>query len=318
MKKISVIIPVYKVEAYIADTIKSLINQSFKDFELIIVDDGSPDQSAGIAESLLSKTDIDYYVIHTENHGVSAARNTGLEIATSEYIIMVDGDDVLSSDFLQTYIELMQRHPAYDVYSSSFTIFTGDKVIQQPKQDKDVVMFSTECALIAFHNRNPRFLLPTLLLSKNFINQNRIRFDESVRYSEDVQFIWRVLAHNKKDVIHSSYSGYKYILHPGSTMTASGVPKILTWCNGFEKLYKEIYPLLPNLIKDTFAPSSYFAMLHGVAKMTRYSSFKEIYVKSECREHLHMAGKSVSSKVKFVSKITTMCPYLGYIIMKSF
>lgn len=316
MKTFSVIVPIYKVAAYIAETVKSLLNQTFKDFELILVDDGSPDQSANIVESLLSASDLDYQIIHTENKGVSAARNTGIEIAKGEYIIMVDGDDVLSSNFLAVYAELMKKYPEADVYSTSFTVYKENSVIEQPKIEKDIVLYTADKALIAFYNRNPRFLLPTLLLSNEFVKRNIIRFDEQVRYSEDVQFIWRVLAFNKKHVIHSTYSGYKYILHPGSTMTASSVKKILTWCNGFEQLDKDVHRYLPHEIRESFVPMSYFAMLHGAAKMVSFSSFWEIYQKARCLEHLLFNGIKAPSKVKLVSRLTTCFPYLGYYIMK--
>ena len=318
MKKISVIVPVYKVESYIGNTIKSLLSQTYKNFELIVVDDGSPDNSAAIAESLLKDSELDYQIIHTENRGVSSARNLGLSVAKGVYIIMVDGDDVLTPDFLAYYADLMKRYPETDVYSTSFTIYNGDAVIEQPKQVKDTVIYSSDEALVAFYNRNPRFLLPTLMLSNDFICKNSIRFDENVRYSEDVQFIWRVLSYNKKDVVHSFYSGYKYILHPGSTMTASGVQKILTWCTGFDKLDKEIHALLPKEIKDAFVPMSYFAMLHGASKMLSCQSFKEVFQKANCSSYLRFEGSNVSRKVKLVSILTMISPSLGYIIMKKF
>lgn len=315
---ISVIVPVYKVEEFIAGTINSIINQSFKDFELIVVDDGSPDRSLSIAESLLLKSTLTYQLIHTENRGVSAARNTGLTVAKGQYVIMVDGDDMLAPDFLMVYADMIRKYEGSDVYSTSFTVYHGDGVIEQPKLETDFVAYSAKEAQMAFYNRKPRFLLPTLLLSNDFLRHNKLIFDENVRYSEDVHFIWRVLAHNKKQLIHSSYSGYKYILHPGSTMTSSGVKKILTWCIGFEKLNRDINALLPDAIRESFVPTSYFAMLHGASKMVDYFSFKEIYDKSHSETNLRMMSNVVSMKVRIVSKITTLFPYLGYRIMKKF
>lgn len=318
MKAFSVIVPIYKVEKYIASTVQSLVEQTFTDFELIIVDDGSPDQSAQIAEEILRETAIDYEIIHTENRGVSAARNRGLETARGEYVIMVDGDDSLSPDFLATYRKMKDCYPKADVYSTSFTILMGDKTIEQPGTGQSIASFSAKDALIAFFNRKPRFLLPTLLLSKDFLNRHHLRFDEQVRYSEDVQFIWRVLVHNEKSVIHSDYSGYKYILHPGSTMTSSGVAKILTWCKGFEVLDKEIHGLLPEEIRELFVPYGYFSMLHGAAKAASYPSFKVIYNEAGCAEQLRFPVGKVPYKVKLVSNLTRISPLVGYQIMKRF
>lgn len=318
MRRFSVIVPVFNVEAYIADTVKSLCNQVFKDFELIIIDDGTPDKSASIAENLLAASDLDYRIVHTNNRGVSAARNTGMELATGQYVIMVDGDDILVPDFLSVYDRLTREYPDRDIYSTSFTIYKGNTIIVQPKLEKEVVEYSPTDALVAFFYRNPRFLLPTLMFSNHYLKHNHLRFDEQVRYSEDVQFIWRTLVFNKNNLIHSIYSGYKYILHAGSTMTASGVTKILTWCGGFERLDQEIHSLLPDTIRDSFVPLSYFSMLHGVSKMVSYSSFKNVYYKTESAAHLCFRGASVSRKVKLVADLTKNCPYLGYCIMKKY
>jgi hypothetical protein len=239
-----------------------------------------------------------------------------MEIATGQFVIMVDGDDVLAPDFLSVYDGLTKDYSGGDIYSTSFTIYKGDSVIEQPKLEKDTVAYSASDAMVAFFYRNPRFLLPTLMFSNHYLKQNHLLFDERVRYSEDVQFIWRALAFNNKQVTHSNYSGYKYILHSGSTMTASGVSKILTWCDGFEQLDKEIHFLLPDKIRDSFVPLSYFSMLHGVSKMTSYSSFKEVYDKTGSAKHLCFDCVQVSRRIKLVAMLTKIYPYLGYYIMK--
>ena len=319
MKTFSIIIPVYKVAAYVAETVKSVINQHEKDYELIVVDDGSPDNSGSIVYNLLSSSNLDYKVIRTSNRGVSAARNIGLEHSVGEYVIMVDGDDVLSDDFLSNYRELIEAYPGNNIYSTSFTILAGDKVIEQHSVGERIIMYEPQKAQTAFYNRNPRFLLPTMLFRRSFLNGDcKIRFDEKVKYSEDVQFIWRTLAYNVKPVIHSVYSGYNYILHPGSTMTASGVSKIMTWHEGFEKLNEEIQDFLSDEIRDVFVPRGYFSMLHGISQMSSYKKFKEIYDKTCCADKLQFHSANVSKKVKLVAELTILCPRLGYIIMKMF
>lgn len=318
MKTFSIVIPVYKVAAYVAETIKSVINQSEKDFELIVVDDGSPDNSGIIAANLLSSTSLDYKIVRTENRGVSAARNTGLEYCNGEYVIMVDGDDVLADDFLSAYRKLIDTYPGSNIYSTSFTIFTADKLIEQPCGREKIMVYDAKKTHVVFFNRSPRFLLPTMLFKSSFLRDYNIRFDEKVKYSEDVQFIWRTLAYNEKPVIHSVYSGYKYILHPGSTMTASGIEKIMTWYEGFNKLVNDILDLLSDEIREAFVPRGYFSMLHGITQMSSYKEFKEIYDRTDCAQNLRFNSTIVSPKVRLVSRLTTLCPYLGYCIMKMY
>lgn len=97
---ISVIVPVYKVEDYIRQCIESVLNQTFTDFELILVDDGSPDNCGKICDEYAEK-DPRIIVIHQENRGVSAARNTGLDVMRGKYVTFVDGDDYISEDYLE-------------------------------------------------------------------------------------------------------------------------------------------------------------------------------------------------------------------------
>lgn len=99
MEKISIIAPVYQVEKYIGKCIESVINQTFKNFELILIDDGSKDKSGNICDEY-AKRDKRIHVVHTENKGAASARNRGLDLATGKYIAFVDGDDYLAENML--------------------------------------------------------------------------------------------------------------------------------------------------------------------------------------------------------------------------
>ena len=99
--KISIIVPVYKVERYLENCIESIINQTFKDFELILVDDGSPDRCGLICDNY-AKKDERIKVIHKKNEGLSAARNSGIQIAKGEYIAFVDSDDCINKNMYET------------------------------------------------------------------------------------------------------------------------------------------------------------------------------------------------------------------------
>ena len=100
MPKISIIVPVYNCEKYISNCINSVLEQSFKDFELILVDDGSSDRSFEICESF-AKKDSRVRAIHQPNSGVSRARNIGLDEAKGEYIGFVDGDDCVDKEMYE-------------------------------------------------------------------------------------------------------------------------------------------------------------------------------------------------------------------------
>lgn len=124
MPIISIIVPVYNVEKYLDRCVESILNQTFTDFQLILVDDGSKDKSPAICNRW-SQKDKRIKVIHKENAGASAARNEGLKHATGEYVGFVDADDWIARDMYQYLFHLITRHHA-DVAACGFTRRTTD------------------------------------------------------------------------------------------------------------------------------------------------------------------------------------------------
>ena len=106
MDLISVIVPVYKVEAYLDRCVQSIVDQTYRNLEIILVDDGSPDNSGAICDAWAAK-DSRIRVIHKENAGAGAARNTGLDAATGEIVSMVDSDDYLEVHMYEHLLSLM-------------------------------------------------------------------------------------------------------------------------------------------------------------------------------------------------------------------
>ena len=105
MPKFSIIVPVYNVEEYIDDCLKSIFNQSFKDFEVIVVNDGTKDNSMDIVKNY------DVKVINQENAGLSAARNTGVKSSTGEYLLFIDSDDYIEKDLLKNINNNLKDNP---------------------------------------------------------------------------------------------------------------------------------------------------------------------------------------------------------------
>ena len=316
---ISVIVPIYKVEKYVEACINSLLNQSYRDFELILVDDGSPDDSLRIVESVLAKgTDVSVHIIRKSNGGVSSARNVGITRASGEYVIMIDSDDVISSDFLQEFVDLINKYPSNNIYSASYFVCFEREYGEFGNKESLNKCLNWKDAQIAFYDRTIKFLLPTLLIKKDFLVSNCIRFDEDVRYSEDVQFIWRCLAYNREDVIHSERIVYHYILHDGSTMTASDINKIKTSLNGVKRLYSETQDLYCEEIKDSLVARLYFSMLHGASRMLDKDSFKQLYDDAGCKPYIKMQASEGMLKSRIVSLILLVSRPLGYLLMRKF
>lgn len=141
--KISVIVPIYKVENYLYRCIDSLLEQTFSDFELILVDDGSPDDCPKICDEY-EKKDNRVKVLHKENGGLSDARNAGLNIATGEYVAFVDSDDWVASDYLEVLFRTITREKA-DICECEVVRTNGRNEI--PKYSEIINVYSQQDAL---------------------------------------------------------------------------------------------------------------------------------------------------------------------------
>ena len=156
---ISVIIPVYNVEKYIRYCLDSVINQTYKNLEIIIVDDGTKDSSGEIAEEYAAK-DSRIKVIHKENGGLSDARNVGLDVATGDYIAFLDSDDVIALDFYEYLYNLIKEND-YDIAECEFYRIPSDdienvqNILDEKNKEKEVVVKeeTSEEALCDFYGR---------------------------------------------------------------------------------------------------------------------------------------------------------------------
>lgn len=126
LMKLSVIVPVYNVECYLRECIDSILHQDFTDFELILVDDGSPDRSGEICDEYAVK-DHRVWVIHQTNGGLSAARNAGLEMASGDYIAFIDSDDFIAPDFLNRAMQVFEEQPDTDMVEMPVILHYGGK-----------------------------------------------------------------------------------------------------------------------------------------------------------------------------------------------
>lgn len=319
---ISVIIPVYKVEKYIRKCIDSIINQDYRDFELIIIDDGSPDQSIVIAEQLLrQQSDINYRIIHTQNRGVSSARNIGIKESRGDYCIMVDSDDYLSNNFLSTYARLINNNPGLNIYSTGFNVIVENEKPSFVSTNYIIQKVPSLYVQKLFLSRKLVLLLPTLLLNREFLLSNNLSFDEEVRYSEDVQFIWRCICYNEKSLVHCDAQNYNYVFHTGSTMSASNVKKIASGFEGLSKLFCEIKNKLDVYLVDVFYSYYCFNLIHGSSHMLKYSDYIILCRRYNIKKHykiLLVGSKFINIRIRIISLLGIIQPYLAYRILRKF
>ena len=200
---ISIIIPVYKAEKFLNRCIDSVLIQSFKDYELILVDDGSPDNSGAICDEYAEK-DARIKVLHKKNGGVSSARNAGIEISRGEWIVFVDSDDYLQPDFLINPNDLKE-----DLAISSYEVFGDESNIV--KNENKVIQENDIKDFLSKNLQEPMFRVPwAKYFRSHIIKDNNIRFQTDIHIGEDTYFILDYLCYTRNiRFIDSSMYMYK-------------------------------------------------------------------------------------------------------------
>lgn len=217
MEFISVIVPVYNVEPYIAECIESIQNQSYKNLEIILVDDGSKDTSGDICDQYAAY-DERIKVIHKENAGVSAARNTGIEAATGDYIGFVDSDDYIGPTMYEEMLQLIKEHDLDIIECTAFRDKNG--TILEGCNDGHLELFNRDEALrLAMHDC---FVAAwSKLYKRSAIGY--VRFPEGRKF-EDTAVSYLFIA-NTKRVGHINRCLYYYRLNENSITQTSFDPK---------------------------------------------------------------------------------------------
>ena len=197
--ELSIIIPVYNVEEYLRVCVDSVLQQTFADFELILIDDGSSDKSGQICDEYSVK-DNRVHVIHQENAGVSSARNAGLAYASGEYISFVDADDCINFRMYEILLETMKSSTA-DLGICGVDIIKKDTDIKQInyKKNKDITWSASDCVSHLF-DMPPAIYNSCCnkLFRKSLI---KTRFDSTIKIYEDAKFLTEYLTYSQK-VVH--------------------------------------------------------------------------------------------------------------------
>ncbi|SHJ54811.1 Glycosyltransferase involved in cell wall bisynthesis [Tessaracoccus bendigoensis DSM 12906] len=194
---VSVVVPIYNVEQYLAQCVQSVLDQAHREFELILVDDGSPDASGAMADTWAARDDR-VVVIHQENQGLSGARNTGLERARGDYIIFLDSDDFWQGgDALARCVDALRSHPTTDVLifdSVRFYESTGEKTFRKKVLDRTRMngASNTQALRYMVEVSDVRPSACTMVVRRRFLLNNNLRFRLGI-FSEDIEWFLRLV-----------------------------------------------------------------------------------------------------------------------------
>lgn len=310
--KVSVIIPVYNASQYISKTLNSIISQDFDSFEIIVIDDGSTDNSLEIIENQLSSCKIPHKIIHQENAGVSVARNVGIDESKGDYLAFVDADDYVSKNHLSSLY-----NGKTDFSLTLYAKKEGNKLINVDTYPQEVI--STYDFIKMELNMEITFNFFQLLYKADIIRNNNIKFTPGVVYGEDTEFAHKALNYGNQIAINNEVT-YYYVQHTDSAIKTTEYRRfdIVEIFEGIAQFYrKNNKPELADLIITSRIPKAIF----GNMNFFFYNGYDFDEVLSKMKE-LNLLEKlskfEGDSKFKLKIKLFLLNPKLYYKIWRKF
>lgn len=213
---VSIIVPIYNVESYLRRCLDSIVNQTYTNLEIILVDDGSPDNCPQICDEYAAK-DNRIVVIHRENGGLSDARNVGLDICKGEYISFVDSDDWVNERYIEALFNLTIKVDA-DIAIGEHEKIYNEQIYSSRIVEKKQILFPLEAIEVLFQRKYLSFILSWGKLYKKHLFDN-VKFPKG-RFHED-EFTSFILFYNANKIAYTSEILYYYYQRTDSIMSIS-------------------------------------------------------------------------------------------------
>lgn len=195
MPFISIVVPVYNVGDRLYFCLESLLSQSYTDFEVLLIDDGSSDNSPAVCDEFCAK-DSRIKAIHKKNEGVSVARNTGIDHARGEYVFFVDCDDYVEQDYLSSFVSCMEAYPEYEnIWCGFRTVSDYNKSVIQNVYDSldEELSFSSRGEIMTLHEKWLDASVCNKAFKKEILDVYKIRMEKGLSLGEDLLFNFEYL-----------------------------------------------------------------------------------------------------------------------------
>lgn len=196
---VSIVIPLYNKELSIASTLDSISQQTYKDFEVFVVNDGSTDQSRLVVEEWMKNHSLAISLINKENGGVCSARNRGIQEARGEYIALLDGDDLWDKEFLAEIVKMQHDFPEAAMWGINFAEMSDGKLVRKlatglPEGYRGYVDNYFE---LTHQGRVSDLFCSSSVVIRRDVFEKVGYFDERLKYAEDTDMWWRIIARNR-------------------------------------------------------------------------------------------------------------------------
>ena len=278
---ISVIIPVYNVEKYILNCLRSISSQTFADFEVILVNDGSTDKSGKICDDFI-KEDHRFKVFHKPNGGVSSARNVGLMNAQRDWILFVDADDTLPNDAFAYYVDVIKSNDVDMVLGGYVFYGEDDSIISKGTHEFEKRINMLECLKLFYTPDSKLFqgFIWNRLMKRSIIQLNGIQFDENIYYKEDGLFAVQYMLNCSGECLYTSKVLYNYYIHPSSSMRTYDSHFSLKYLTNLDARIKcltsirSVYQNKPLIRMAKLSIVSFYAQARKRINNTNYNNLK--------------------------------------------
>lgn len=234
---LSVIVPVYNVEKYLPKCLESIIKQTYKNLEIILIDDGSTDDSGKICDEYAEK-DKRIKVVHQKNQGVSVARNKGLDLCTGDYITFVDSDDWCEVNYFEQIFACNSIDKNIGIIITNF--------VKEYKNGQSKLMYKTSCKRSfdrynALKNMIKGNLYGWEVYSTFYKRENtrNIRFATDINYGEDFGFKWNVIRNSSCKILYLPIKGYYYIWRDNSAVNSYNIESKIISLKLQERMIKQ-------------------------------------------------------------------------------
>lgn len=305
----SVIIPIYKVEQYLTQCVDSVLNQTYKNFEIILVDDGSPDNCPRICDEFAKRYPC-VNVIHKENGGLSDTRNVGLKAAIGEYVIFLDSDDWwIDKDFLRKTQSFIDKHKAKD--DIDVILFQAKKLYEETGIEEVDTLYDSQTINLLSRDETVKYLISTgtysmsactKVLKRKTLIEKQLYFTKGL-LGEDLDWFLS-LTMNVKNIYAINSINYVYRIRKGSiTQTIS--KKNLTDCIWIMEKWSIV--LKQSMIQKEFEIYYYAILAYAyVVALLNYRKIAERYkkdIKVELKKYSFLLKYSVNNRIK----LTRVC-----------
>lgn len=313
---ISIIIPVYNVEAYIANCMISIIQQEYKDYEVLLIDNNSDDKSIDVGSKILLEAGVKFKIFHESKQGQASAKNRGIREAKGVWLTFIDPDDTIAPNYLITLLEINKKF-------NTCVSFAGFKYVSE----FDVFDFSNNCGdarMISKYEMAELFLVrklvlivPSMMIKRQmFEDYPSIINNEEMRAGEDVYQIWNIIANCGEYVGYTDARLYNYFMRPNSTTTGFDINKTLSCHTNFEKLTSLLNNKISKDIIEYIVYREDIGLIRSAAMNYSYIDYMTVRKAVSSKSMYKCMMRFPDYRVKILSLLCRFFPVLFYTINK--